>query len=311
MSILILLCTLLAVLTFAGGVGVVALSDRNFNSRLAARLQSGGDAAPRLEDRIGPALEKLLTRWGAKAGRGAIEADKRAEVRLRMIQAGFTSPHAVEMFFGVRASAAVILGMLGLLLAMTFHMKGVLGVAGPLMLGANLGLFIPNMMVSRRIKERCEAMQLGLPDAVDLTVVSIEAGATLSASFQRVVGEFNDLHPILCEQFGMMLMEMQAGASRSEALTRMAHRCPSEELSGLCTMLIQSEAVGASIGMTLRVFADELRRNRFLEAERKAAELPVKIAFPLVFCILPCLGAVIFIPVAIRILHVLGSLPQH
>jgi len=121
-----------------------------------------------------------------------------------------------------------------------------------------------------------------------------------------VVAEFGELHPIVQEQFGLALMEMQAGASRAEALNRLALRVGSEEVRSLSTMIVQSEAVGASLGDTLRVFSDELRRNRFMEAERKASELPVKMAFPLVLCIFPCLIATIFIPVLVRILLTLG-----
>jgi tight adherence protein C len=176
------------------------------------------------------------------------------------------------------------------------------------MLGANLGYIGPKVLLARRIRDRVAAMRLGLPDAIDLMVVSVEAGATLTAAIQRLVAEFRELHPVLAEQFGVMLTELQAGASRAEALTRLAQRCPAEELTSFSTMLIQSEAVGASLGSALRVFAEEVRASRFLEAERKAAELPVKLAFPLVLCIFPCLVAVIFIPVGIQMLrHLLGG----
>ena len=80
---------------------------------------------------------------------------------------------------------------------------------------------------------------------------------------------------------------------------------PGDEVRALTTLLTQSEAVGASLGGTLRVFAEEMRKSRYLAAETKAAELPVKMAFPLVFCIFPCLTGVIFIPVAIQLFRTL------
>jgi tight adherence protein C len=171
--------------------------------------------------------------------------------------------------------------------------------------GGNLGLFLPNYLLSRRIAERSRALRIALPDAIDLMIVAVEAGAALGAALQRVAAEFSDLHPIVSEQFGIMLMEMQAGASRAEALTRLAARAPSDEVGALVSMIIQSEAVGASLGGALRAFADELRKTRHLEAERRAAELPVKIAFPLVFCVFPAMSGVLFTPVVIRVLRTL------
>lgn len=300
---LLILTIVLALASLAAGAGVLAFGDRAFTARLAARARRGPAEGMRTAAGLRLRVLSLLGRWGAQAGRGAVETDKRGDVRLRLMQAGFYADRAVEIFFGIRAVAAIGLGAAGAFLAQLLHAKGALGLAAGLMAGANAGLFLPNLLVGARIGRRRRALQLGLPDAIDLMVVSVEAGATLSAALQRVVAEFGDLHPVLSEQFGLMMMEMQAGASRTEALGRLAVRSASDEVRTLSTLLIQSEAVGASLGATLRVFADELRKARFLEAERKAAELPVKLSFPLVLCIFPCLVGVIFIPTAIRILR--------
>lgn len=305
---ILLLTAILALLALAGGVGVFVLGDRAFAARLTA-VTSGQQRRPtraaRGERSFSPALLKTLGRWGEKAGKGSLEDEKRAALRLKLMQAGFYSDRAVEVFFGVRAAAALGLSIVALVFVFVFNLSGFLAIAGAVMLGANIGLFAPNMLLERRIAERKTAVYLGLPDAIDLMVVSLEAGATLSAALQRVEAEFDELHPVLTEQFGIVLREMQAGASRAEALTRLAGRSPSEEVRTLTTMIIQSEAVGASLGDTLRVFSDEMRKTRYMDAERRAAELPVKLAFPLVFLIFPCLTGVIFIPMAIRFLRML------
>jgi tight adherence protein C len=103
----------------------------------------------------------------------------------------------------------------------------------------------------------------------------------------------------------MTLLEMQAGASRAEALRRFAERAPDDRLRSFLTLVIQSDQLGAGLANTLRVFAEELRRSRLIEAEHKAAELPVKIAIPLVFFIFPCLMGIIFTPIVIRFIRIL------
>jgi tight adherence protein C len=104
---------------------------------------------------------------------------------------------------------------------------------------------------------------------------------------------------------------MQAGSSRADALARLAERTGSDEISALVTMLTQSEALGASVAHTMRVFADQTRQARYLEAERKANELPVKLAFPLVLFIFPSLMCVILTPLVIRIVRVLLPAGHH
>jgi len=298
---------LVAALGMAAAAGAILLADHGFNTRLAARLAPPAEAAPGLARRLAPHAFQLLTRWGKAAGKGALEDDRREVLRGRLVQAGFYSDRAVETFFGIRVAAAAGLIPVALLVSLPFNLEGMLKILLPVVTGANLGFLLPNILLDRRIAQRREAMRLGLPDAVDLMVVSIEAGATLSAAVQRLVREFGELHPVVAEQFSLLLTEIQAGASRADALQRMARRSPSEEVASLVAMLIQSESVGSSLGGVLRVFSDELRKARYLEAERKAAELPVKLAFPLVLLIFPCLVAVIFIPVAIQLLRTLSQ----
>jgi tight adherence protein C len=308
MGPLVIGCGIVLALTLlAGGVGLIWTSDAGFEARLAARSRPAPVAPSRARSAaLQPRLIQLLDRWGERAGKGAIEQDKRSALRRRLVRAGFYSDRAVEVFFGLRAAAAAGLALAALGLASLAQLSGLAFIA-VVIAGANLGLFAPNILLSRRIGERTRSMNIALPDAIDLMIVAVEAGAALGAAFQRVAAEFSDLHPIISEQFGMMLMEMQAGASRSEALRRLADRSPSEEVGALASLVIQSETVGASLGGTLRAFAEELRKTRNMDAERRAAELPVKIAFPLVFCIFPAMSGVLFTPVFIRILRMLAQ----
>jgi tight adherence protein C len=274
-----------------------------FRRRVTSRATASGPPAPTAPVAgVAPLMAGMLARWGESAGRGALGPETGGALRQRLTHAGFRNDRAPQILFGVRVGLAAGLGMAAIVASVAGRLSVTEG-AGLVMLAANLGLFAPMLALRALVARRSQAMQDGLPDAIDLMVVAVEAGATVSAALQRVVFEFSALHAVVTEEFGLMLMEMQAGASRSHALARLGQRSASQEVRALTTLLIQSEAVGASIGKTLRVFAQEMRKNRYLEAERKAAELPVKMAFPLVFCIFPCLISLIFIPVGLSLMR--------
>jgi tight adherence protein C len=133
----------------------------------------------------------------------------------------------------------------------------------------------------------------------------MEAGSSLSQALNRVSVELKHAHPVLSEQLQITLLEMQAGASRAEALRHLGERMPDDRLRTFLTLVIQSDQLGAGLAQTLRVFAEEMRKARLIEAEHKAAELPVKIAIPLVFFIFPCLMGIIFTPIIIRFIRIL------
>jgi tight adherence protein C len=221
------------------------------------------------------------------------------------VQGGFYADQAVEAFFAIRVVVAMGLGLLAMAAVLLLRPPTpIIGLVAILSAVA-AGLYLPNLLLLQRIGDRRRAMRIGLPDAVDLMVVCLEAGGTLSSAMQRVASEFRDLHPVISEHLSIALMETQAGASRADALTRLSERSNSEEISALVTMLIQSEALGASVAQTMRVFAQQTRDARYLDAERRASELPVKLAFPLVLFIFPALMTVIFTPLIIRIMRVL------
>lgn len=292
----------LCLLLLATSLGMIALSDSPFASRLARHRRL--EVAPRPSDRR-DRLDRTLQRIGAVAGRGGLEGAERASLRAKLIRAGFYADRAAEAFFAIRVVTALALGLLAVLALLLLRPPGMLTSLALILAAAAAGLYLPNLLLSRRIKERTFALKVGLPDAVDLMVVCMEAGGTLSSAMQRVQSEFRDLHPVVSEHFGVALAEMQAGSSRADALTRLAERAGSDEVTGLMTMLVQSEALGASVAQTLRVFAEQTRQARYLEAEKKAAELPVKLAIPLVLFIFPALMTVIFTPLIIRIFRVL------
>jgi tight adherence protein C len=156
-----------------------------------------------------------------------------------------------------------------------------------------------------RISNRKEKMQQGLPDALDLMVVCVEAGTGLDAAINRVGEEMKLSNEVLSEEFRLMSMELRAGKQRRNALKNLALRTDLEDVSSLVTLLIQTEKFGTSLAQALRVHSDSMRTKRFQKAEEIAAKLPVKLMFPLVLFIFPSIFVVILGPAAIRIFRTL------
>jgi tight adherence protein C len=288
-----------ALLSLAVSLSMIVFSDTAFNTRLARQAQVTSVSVRTTA--VGARLYRALERIGEVAGRGGLEGPARASLRAKLTRAGFYGERSVEAFHAIRVVSALGFGLVALLVMLVIPTSSpqVTVLAG--MSAVAAGLYLPNLLLRVRIGQRAKALLHGLPDAVDLMVVCLEAGGTLTSAMQRVESEFRDLHPVLAEQLAVALLEMQAGASRASALQRLADRSGVEEVQALVMMLVQSEALGASVGQTMRVFAQQSREARYLDAERRAAELPVKMAFPLVLFIFPAMMTVIFTPIVIRI----------
>jgi tight adherence protein C len=303
MNALLPILIALALGLFAVALAMIYLADESVRRRLFAA--AGG----RRSADAGVPNQGLdwLTRFGAQVQdrAGWKSPEDLGAMRLSLVRAGIYAPNAVEIFAAVRILFAMALGFAFGLLVIVLRVDNALLGALFVMIGAAIGLYMPVLLVKARGADRVQAVRLGLPDGIDLLVVCMEAGSSLTQGLQRVSQELKSAHPVLCEQLQITLLEMQAGASRSEALRGLGERAPDERLKTFITLLIQSDALGAGVGNTLRVFAEEMRKSRMIEAEHKAAELPVKISIPLVLCIFPCLMAIIFTPIIIRFIRIL------
>ena len=139
----------------------------------------------------------------------------------------------------------------------------------------------------KKMKKRQEILRLSLPDALDLMVVSIEAGLGLDQAIQHVAREMQMSHPLLSEELSLVTLEMRAGKRRAEALKNLSERTGEGELRKLVAILIQNDRFGTSMGESLRTHSDFLRSRRRQEAEERAGKVGVKLVFPIFFCILP------------------------
>lgn len=160
------------------------------------------------------------------------------------------------------------------------------------------GFYAPDLYLHRKINLRKKAIRMALPDTLDLLTISVEAGLGFDAALKKVVDRTRGP---LADEFRRMLKEIQLGSTRKEAFQNISKRTEVEELDSFILAMLQADIFGISIGKVLRVQASEMRTKRRQEAEEIAMKAPVKIVFPLVFCIFPALLAVVLGPAAISI----------
>jgi tight adherence protein C len=161
-----------------------------------------------------------------------------------------------------------------------------------------LGFYGPDAWLARKVEERRVEMQKALPDILDLLVISVEAGLGFDSALSRVVAT---VPGPLSQEFFRMLQETRVGVSRRDAMRHLMDRTDLDELRSFLLAMIQAEAFGVTIANVLRVQADEMRVKRRQRAQEKAFAAPVKMVFPLVFCIFPALFIILLGPAAIQI----------
>src|SRR6185369_2481787 len=233
---------------------------------------------------------------------GAIAPQSRSEMgklQRKLVTAGYRSHEAVAVFFGIRLGCALVVFAL---LATPVVVKPNLAMA---LLGCALGYLLPSMALGRMAKRRQHRIRLGLPDALDLLVVSVEAGLGLDQAIQRVSQELPFAHPDLCEELRLINLELRAGKARSDALKNLGDRTGVDDIISLVAMLVQTDKFGTSVAQSLRVHSDTVRTKRRQRAEEAAAKTGVKMVFPLVFCIFPAIWVVTIGPAIIKFIEVI------
>ncbi len=243
----------------------------------------------------------LVKRVGEKAPRSHKEL---GSVKQRLVQAGFRREEAMTIFFGIRVVLALALFAM---FSTSIIMKPNITLA---LAGLGVGYVLPGMVLARLAKRRAHRIRLSLADALDLMVVSVEAGLGLDQALQRVGAELAFAYPELSSELRLVNLELRAGKARPEALRNLADRTGVDDLSSLVTMLIQTDKFGTSVAQSLRVYSETLRTKRRQRAEEAAAKTGVKMVFPLVFCIFPAIWVVTIGPAAIKFVKVLMPMAQ-
>ena len=173
---------------------------------------------------------------------------------------------------------------------------------------AAIGFRLPTYVVARQVKQRQKQIQNGLPDALDLLIVSLEAGLALDQAILRCSEELAIAYPALSHELQMVNIETRAGKPRIEALKNFATRTQVDDARALVAMLVQTDRFGTSVAQALRTHAEESRIKRRQRAEEKAAKLSVKLIFPLVFCLLPAFFVVAVGSALIKFVEFFGNL---
>jgi tight adherence protein C len=171
-----------------------------------------------------------------------------------------------------------------------------------------MGFFLPRMILTRMIRRRQLMIRWGLADALDLMVVSIEAGLGLNAAMLKVSDELRDVHRDISEEFELANLEIRVGRDREEALRNLADRTGVDDLCSLVAMLIQADRFGTSIARAVRVFSDSLRVKRRQRAEQAAQKAAVKLLFPLACFLFPTLFIALLGPAILSLVDVFSRM---
>jgi len=297
-SIVIIFVTVVAAV-FAFGAAVVTPG-----SVLGARLRAlGGQQAqpvenkPAIRERVEQALDPL-----SKAI--PLSPSDVSRTRRWLMQAGYRDAMDVNYYFGARILMATI-GFVSVALLTAFKNP-------PLLIGVTgLGFILPRFILKRMIRDRQARIRLGLPDALDLTVICVEAGLALDQALMRVGQDLHHAHPDLSDEFHLVNLEMRAGKPRAEALRNLVERTGVDDIRALVGTLIQTDRFGTSVAQALRVHSDSLRTERRQRAEEQAAKTTIKMVPPLVIFVLPSIIFVTIGPAVIQLVRQLSPVSGH
>jgi len=218
--------------------------------------------------------------------------------KLLIIRAGYRDPDAILTIRGLKL-------LFPIAVLATVYFTGVYRTNPYMFLpGAFIaGYLLPDFWLTWRVRRRQHRLRRGLPDALDLLVICVEAGLGLDQALLKVAQELRITHRELSEEFQLVNLEMRVGRTRIEALRELGRRTGLDDIKSLVAMLVQTERFGTSIAQSLRVYSDDMRIKRRQRAEEMSAKTTVKMVPPLVFFIFPALMVVILGPAVLTLMR--------
>ena len=307
------LILLVAGVMAASLVTVVGLVLAGRNRRQTARLQelSGQHTAP-LDQNYTAAISRVAQSALPKMGKSLLPEDEagRTELKTRLIHAGLYKPQAIFFFLGVKLVLMVGPAFLGLLAGLIGFIPIQYGVIGGACAGV-FGMIGPSFWLDRRMKKRQKQLRRALPDAVDLIVICMEGGLSLSGALRRVVGELRTAHPLLADELNIVQREVQLGQPLAKSLASFAGRTMLAELKSLSGVVQSAEQYGSSMVKSLQNYSETLRLQRQQQAEEMAQMAGTKILFPTLLFIFPSILIIILGPAAIQIVAVMKNIQLH
>jgi tight adherence protein C len=237
-------------------------------------------------DAAGPGL--LVTAVEYVGEKLPVMSNDASVIRNDLSAAGYRSERAFYMFHGARLLIAALLGLLVLSFQYRVTTSPVLMMVLPVA-ATILGVLLPSLFLNWMVRSRQDEISSGLPDAIDLLVVAVEAGLGLDQALLYVARELAPTHPEVSDELHLVNLEIRAGQRRVDALRHLARRSGDPEMQKLVAMLIQADRFGTSIGESLRTHSEFMRTRRRQRAEEKAGKIGVKLVFPIFFLILPAM----------------------
>ena len=234
------------------------------------------------------------------------ESKELSKTLKQLYYAGYINPSATTVYYGIKLALGVILGLAIFLYLSYIGTWGILGKLAGMGVGLFAGMLIPSMILDRQAVKQQQILRNGFPDALDLLVVSVEAGLGFNSALDRVSKELDITHPKLAIQLATVNDEIRAGVERAQALRNLYTRTGLEDIQGLVTLIAQSLRFGTSIADALRVYAEDYRDRRLQKAEEQAALIGTKLIFPLVLCIFPSFFLVMVGPPILGVMTIFG-----
>jgi tight adherence protein C len=249
-----------------------------------------------LAERLAEPISKLVP----PSAKGAHKLQK------ELMQAGFRSPMSPAVYrasqFLLMVGFPLLILMIWAVLARPFN-----GALVPVLFAFIAGFILPRFVLNRLMAGRKLRITWGLADALDLMVITMEAGLGLNAAMVKVCEELKDVHPDISKEFELANLEIRVGRERSEALRNLADRSGVEDLNSLVGMLIQADRFGTSIARAVRVYSDSLRTKRRQRAEQAAQKAAFKLLLPLGALLFPTMFIVILGPAMLNIIDMLSG----
>jgi tight adherence protein C len=254
------------------------------------------DGLTNMAERLADPISRLLPPSAANA----------KKLQKELMQAGFRSHSAPAVY---RASQLLLMVAFPAMIIFTWMALGrpMNGALLPALCAFGAGFILPRFLLNRLIASRQLRITWGLADALDLMVITMEAGLGLNAAMLKVCEELKDVHPDISKEFELANLEIRVGRERSEALRNLADRSGVEDLNSLVGMLIQADRFGTSIARAVRVYSDSLRTKRRQRAEQAAQKAAFKLLLPLGALLFPTMFIVILGPALLNISDMLSG----
>ena len=253
--------------------------------------------AAELAQRLANPLNKLLPASASEARR----------TQKLLMQAGYRSNEAPIIYRGIHVASMAAFPLITAGVTTYFGQAFSRVIIG-MIIAFVVGFFLPPFFLKKTISKRQRELRWGLADALDLMVVSVEAGLGLNAAMMKVSSELKDVHMAVAAEFELANLEIRVGRDRDEALRNLAERTGVDDLRSLVAMLIQTDKFGTSIAKGLRIFSDSLRTKRRQRAEQEAQKAAVKLLLPLACFLFPTLFIAILGPAALNLIDTVGKM---